>query len=199
MKKSLLVLGLSFSLVSFASSKADLSKSQVKWEGSKVVGGSHWGHVKVKDANLVLGKDGVPSSGKIVVDLKTIDVKDIQGEKAASLKGHLESGDFFEVAKYPEATFVAKKITPVASANKPLGSAEYQVEGDLTIKGKTNKETFKVNVDNTSDKVTKVNGDLVFDRTKYGVMYNSGKLTDTVKDKIIKDEVKLNLDLVFNK
>lgn len=43
---------------------------------------------------------------------------------------HLRSADFFEVEKYPTLTFRSTKI-------KSLGSARYQVEGDLTIHGVT--------------------------------------------------------------
>ena len=48
---------------------------------------------------------------------------------------HLKSPDFFEVEKYPEITFVSKSI-------KKVDDDEYQLVGDLTIKGTTKEITL---------------------------------------------------------
>lgn len=50
--------------------------------------------------------------------------------------GHLKSGDFFDVEKFPEITFVATSYTK--------GSDEDVLEGNLTIKGVTNKVKLEV-------------------------------------------------------
>lgn len=46
------------------------------------------------------------------------------------LTGHLQKDDFFDTANYPEATFSSTEITQVDGNN-------YDITGDLTIKGTT--------------------------------------------------------------
>lgn len=48
---------------------------------------------------------------------------------------HLRSGDFFEVETYPELTFTSTCI-------EQTGDGEYLMEGDLTIKGVTERVSF---------------------------------------------------------
>lgn len=48
---------------------------------------------------------------------------------SAELTAHLKNTDFFEVATFPEATFVSRKV----SGPGP----DYRIDGDLTLKGKT--------------------------------------------------------------
>jgi len=50
---------------------------------------------------------------------------------------HLLSADFFDVAKHPKITFRSKRIVA-------KGDAEYQVTGDLSIRGVTRDVTFAV-------------------------------------------------------
>jgi polyisoprenoid-binding protein YceI len=44
--------------------------------------------------------------------------------------GHLQSADFFDVAKFPQMTFVSKRVTAAAGAN-------YRLIGELTIRDVT--------------------------------------------------------------
>ncbi|MEM7646534.1 MAG: YceI family protein, partial [Pseudomonadota bacterium] len=87
------------------------------------------------------------------------------------------------------------KITKV----EPTRSNLYKVTGNLTLRGKTNPETFDVKIEKKG-KTMVATGTIKFDRTKYGVTYNSegGALKKAVKiakDKIIKDEIQLTLNL----
>lgn len=65
------------------------------------------------------------------VDLSSIDTRD------ANRDNHLRSADFFDAATHPRMTFVSKKIEKV-------GSNEYKLTGDLTIRGVTKEFTFDV-------------------------------------------------------
>jgi polyisoprenoid-binding protein YceI len=53
--------------------------------------------------------------------------------------GHLRSADFFDVDNHPTATFVSTRV-------ESKGGADYNVTGDLTIKGTTRPVTFDVEV-----------------------------------------------------
>lgn len=54
--------------------------------------------------------------------------------------GHLRSADFFEVEKYPAITFNSTKV-------ERSGDDEYQVTGDLAIRGETRPITLAVTLD----------------------------------------------------
>src|SRR5699024_241166 len=51
--------------------------------------------------------------------------------------GHLKSADFFDAENHPNITFVSKNI-------KKASDSEFEVTGDLTIRGTTNEETFTI-------------------------------------------------------
>ena len=51
--------------------------------------------------------------------------------------GHLKTGDFFELEKYPEVLFTAQGL-------KKKSDDEYEIEGDLTIRGVTKKVKLSV-------------------------------------------------------
>lgn len=65
-------------------------------------------------------------------------------------------------------------------------------KGNLTIKEKTNPISFLATSKIEGDNVIFASEDIIFDRTKFDVNYNSGTLVkDLAADKIIKDEVKV--------
>ncbi len=62
-------------------------------------------------------------------DVDSIDTKNEQRD------GHLKSADFFDAANYPKLTFVSTKIDR-------LSDDEYQITGDMTIRGTTKPVTL---------------------------------------------------------
>ncbi len=49
--------------------------------------------------------------------------------------GHLKSGDFFDVEKFPDITFKSTKVVPA-------GKNKYKITGDFTMRGVTKPVTF---------------------------------------------------------
>jgi len=158
----------------------DLAKSEFKWTGKKITGDAHYGLVPLKSGSLVVEKD-VIKGGEFVIDLAALSVGDLTGEYKGKLEGHLKSGDFFNVEKFPTATLKVKSV----KGDK--------VTADLTIKGKTNPVTFDVKKDGTS-----YSGKLVFDRTKFDMIYNSGNFFKDLGDKVINNDVTLEFKVVQN-
>ncbi len=74
-----------------------------------------------------------PASSKVEVhiDASSIDTNDPRRD------GHLQGADFFNVAQYPEITFVSTKV-------EPAGGDRYRVTGDLTLRGITRPVTLEV-------------------------------------------------------
>ncbi len=194
MKLSLILLFLTSFHFAFAKQvTVDTQASQIKWTGEKrFTGDAHTGTVKLKKGTINLDKNNKLVGGTLVIDLTTIDVKDLSGEYKKKLESHLASDDFFNTKAHKEASF---KITKV----EPGRSNIYTVTGNLTIRGNTHPETFEVVVEKNG-KSMKAAGEISFNRIKYDVKFNSeaGFLKKTVsipKDKVIKDEIKLSLDL----
>ncbi len=75
-----------------------------------------------------------PEASKISV---TIDTSSVNSNHAERDK-HLRSGDFLEVDKYPQATFVSKQV--VAGSDKN----HFDLVGDLTLHGVTKSVTIAV-------------------------------------------------------
>lgn len=177
------------------------SDSKLDWEGGKISGDKHSGFINFKEGE-VLVKDGKVVGGKFVLDMNTIESTDIKDdpEMKAMLDGHLkgtaedkEKADhFFNVTQYPTATF---EITSVAEEN-----GKQVVEGNLTIKDKTNPIKFTAQVKVDGDNASLVSDEIIIDRTKWNVNYNSGSvIKDLAADKVIKDEIKVLVSVLAKK
>lgn len=174
---------LTFSANAQTSKKVDATKSSIHWIGKKVTG-QHDGTVNLKDGILMFKGDKL-AGGKFTVDMASISTKDLEGEWAGKLDGHLKSDDFFSTEKHPNANLEFKKI-----AEK--GNGVYTVFADLTIKGITNPVSFDMTVNGNS-----ATSKLIINRTKYDIKYKSGSFFENLGDKTIYDDFELDVNLVF--
>ena len=97
--------------------------------------------------------------------------------------GHITSGDFFEIEKFPTASFVITKV------------AGNQVTGNLTVKGITKSITFPAEIAVKGGKVT-AKANITIDRTDFNIKYGSKKFFDSIGDKAIYDDFALTVSLV---
>ncbi len=163
------------------------SESTIKWNAKKVTG-EHYGQVSLADAKLDYD-NGKITGGSFDMDMTKITVEDITDPNSNKrLTDHLKSDDFFSVEKHNKSTF---KITEAKSTN----GTDYTITGDLTIKGVTNPVTFPAKVTVDGNKITATAG-ITFDRTKYDIKYRSGSFFDGLADKMIYDDVTLDVKLV---
>ena len=185
-----LVLGLStlFAAAEFvAPATVSKTESQIRWEASKVTG-THWGYVPLKNATLDYS-GGKIKGGSFDMDMVNLTVEDLTDAKSkGNLTGHLKSDDFFSVEKFNTSSF---KITEAKSSN----GTDYTITGNLTIKGITQKVSFPAKVSVAGKKVT-ATGQIKFDRTKFEIKFRSGSYFPDLADKMIYDEVKLDVKLV---
>ncbi|MFD2514381.1 YceI family protein [Pontibacter locisalis] len=166
-------------------------ESKVNWHGTKVAG-EHRGEIELQDGQLLVNNNQL-AGGTVVVDMKTITNSDIEAEEdRTKLEGHLKSDDFFGVEKYPTATFEITNATPVANAG--AGQPNYNVEGNLTIKEKTEKVSFPATVQMKGNMV-KASADVTVDRSKFDVRYGSNSFFDNLGDKAISDEFTISFDV----
>ncbi len=185
-----LILGLSTFFAAadlIAPATVNKTESQVRWEASKVTG-THWGYVPLKNATLDYS-GGKIKGGSFDMDMVNLTVEDLTDAKSkGNLTGHLKSDDFFSVEKFNTSSF---KITEAKSSN----GTDYTITGNLTIKGITQKISFPAKVAVVGIKVT-ATGKITFDRTKFDIKYRSGSYFEDLADKMIYDEVKLDVKLV---
>lgn len=171
----------------FAPATVSKTESQVNWKASKVTG-EHWGYVPIKNASLDVN-GGKITGGSFDMDMVNLTVEDLTDEKSkGNLTNHLKSDDFFSVEKFNTSTF---KITDVKSTS----ATDYTITGDLTIKGITKPVSFPAKVAVAGNKMT-ATGTIKFDRTHYDIKFRSGNFFENLGDRMIYDEVNLDVKLV---
>jgi polyisoprenoid-binding protein YceI len=152
--------------------------SKVLFTGSKVTGRHEGGFNKFTGAiDLVNGK---PEESKVHVDIDTASVF----TDADGLTKHLQTGDFFDVEKFPKAGFGSTSIV----ADTAKGANAYTVTGDLELRGVRKAVTFPATIVVTPSEVT-VNSEFSINRKDFGILY-AGKADD-----LIRDDVVIKLDL----
>jgi polyisoprenoid-binding protein YceI len=109
----------------------------------------------------------------------------------ANRDAHVKGADFFDVEQFPEITFTATSI----EAN----GDEFDVTGDLTIKGVTKPVTIEtefngVAVDPFGNTRAGVSGETTISRKEFGLTWNAVLETGGV---LVSDKVVISLDLAF--
>lgn len=162
------------------------TKSLVKWAGKKIVGGNTEGTILISKGSLSFANKQL-KSGEIIMDTKSI-----SSERASPrLIAHLKNEDFFDVEKFPIASFV---ITSV-KADKTIS----QVSGKMTIKGITKDFSFPAEITYGKDVVVAKAAGVKVDRTLFDVKYRSGSIFSGLGDGAIEDNFVLDITLVAEK
>lgn len=162
----------------------DTDISSIKWIGKKILS-SHEGIINISNGELVMNGNKL-ESGIIEVDMTSILNTDIENEKYRNkLSNHLKNEDFFNVAEYPTS------ILTITNSEQ-INEEKYNFSGDLTIKGITHNIDFYGSVNKEKDLFySHIN--LEFDRTKWNIKYNSGQFFEDLGDKLILDNIELNV------
>ena len=103
--------------------------------------------------------------------------------------GHLKTPDFFDIANYPQITFV--------STNVERDASEWDITGDLTINGVTKSVTIPFEETGSAKDPfgnTRVGfeGDVTIDRTEWNLSFNAALETGGV---LVSEKVKLEFDV----
>jgi polyisoprenoid-binding protein YceI len=128
-------------------------------------------------------------AAKVVVDLDVASVSTHQADRDT----HLKSADFFDVAQYPQITFVSTGVSK-------LGDEEATITGDLTIHGVSKPVTLHVEGSPVEIKDPWGNlrlgftGKTKIKRSDFGLTYNAALETGGV---LIGDDIEITLDVQF--
>ncbi len=167
----------------------DTLNSRIEWKGYKVVKSDqtgHFGTIKFENGEVTV-HNGALESGNFVADmtsLTSVDLKDDE-EQLAKLNGHLKSGDFFEVEKFPTASYQITKVTAAEA-----GDYNTLLDGNLTLKGITKPIQFNANVTVNDGEVTIATEPKDISREQFGVKFQM-----PLANGIIKDEINLQINI----
>lgn len=171
---------------------ADTEKSKIMWSGNKPTG-THTGTISLEGGELMVNEQTI-EAGTFSINMKSITVTDLKaGDGKENLEAHLmgtvegKEGDFFNVNEFPTAIFQITSIT--GDQYKPT------VNGNLTIKGKTNPISFNATVSYPEGAMLLKSETFKIDRTKWGVNYGSKSIFDNLGDKFISDDMELQVEL----
>jgi len=168
-----------------------VDRTELSWIGKEISTKIHTGTLNLSDGTIQIIDENT-INGNITIDMSSINVTDLQGRAKEMLEGHLRSADFFEVENYPNATLNFKS----KSYNKLKNLIDF--EGQLTIKDISNPIFFSATLIESSPYL-KAKSILSFDRSKYNVRFRSGSFFENLGDKLILDDIDINIVLVTEK
>jgi len=171
-------------------------KSVVEWTGRNI-NNRHYGRVAVSGGEIAVA-NGLPVSGRFVIDMNTITNLDLQDEGwRGMLHRHLKSEDFFDVEQYPTATFELSGAAVIAGSTP--GTPNMEIAGSLTIKDTTHPLCFPAMVAPQEDGTLKAQAALDIDRTLWNVCYGSGRLFERLGMHLVNDLISIELFIVAQK
>jgi polyisoprenoid-binding protein YceI len=124
------------------------------------------------------------SSVALTIQVASVDTRQAQRDE------HLRSSDFFELEKYPTITFASTSI-------EHQGGNDFEVTGDLTIKGTTKSVTFPLEFTGSAkDPFGNVRvgfeGGTTLKRSDYGIEFNAALETGGV---LVSDKINLEFEI----
>ena len=155
-------------------------KSSINFVGAKVTR-DHKGQFPNFDGRIE-HVNGQPSKIAFDIDLTTIETD------TPKLTEHLKTADFFDVAKFPKATFESTSIAP-APAGSPAG-VTHEVKGTLNMHGVAKEVTIPVKTETTPEGL-RATSEFTINRHDWGISYRGAA------DDLVRDDVLIRMDLLF--
>jgi len=150
--------------------------SKVEFVAAKVTR-SHQGSFKKFSGTIDLVANHLENS-RVNMD---IDAGSVSTDEP-QLTDHLKTPDFFDVAKFPKATFASTKIEAKA------GAATHLITGNFELHGIKKSISFPATIQLAADSLT-VNAEFSINRKDFGLVY-PGKADDLIRDLVV---IKLSL------
>ncbi|MES2659052.1 MAG: YceI family protein [Verrucomicrobiota bacterium] len=171
----------------------DLAESRIHWIGRNLLN-RHEGLIGLK-AGWLRMEAGRLTGGGFVIDMRSITCLDLKGNALHDvLIRHLMDHDFFDSAKFPEATFAITDAIEVPDATP--GSPDLTILGVLTLKGVSHPLEFTACTGVTAEGKPAAQATLAFDRTLWNVLYGSGKWFRHPGGHLVNDLIELQLRIV---
>jgi polyisoprenoid-binding protein YceI/rhodanese-related sulfurtransferase len=168
----------------------DTERSVVIWTGRNLFN-HHSGTIRVSNGGIEL-REGVPVQGSLQLDMNSLANTDLTDPALnAMLIAHLRDDDFFAVARFPHAEFVLRTADPIA--NVRAGIPNFQLTGELTMRGVTRPLSFPAVIALKSDGAYAAQALISIDRTEWGVLYGSPRFFARLGEHVVNDHIHLHL------
>ena len=189
-RKHMFFVFLSTSILLSEKYNIDVKESKVYWVGRKI-SGEHHGIIYIKNGYMDIIDNSI-AGGEIIIDMESIEVLDMSEKYNQKLGSHLKNSDFFDVDKFPEASFKIKETYDFLMIDN------IAFEGELTINNKSIISFIPamVSIDSTQAEAI---GVVNIDRTLFGITYGSGSFFEDLADRAIDDEFTLKFKIIARK
>lgn len=172
----------------------DTASSIVEWIGTKPTG-KHHGTLKLAGGAIYV-KDSIITGGQFTINMNSLQNKDLVGDTAMQhkLETELKGEMFFDVKKYPAATFEITSVAPFQQAvgdELTLKNATHIIKGNLTLKSVTKNISFPASITISSHALNAV-ANFNIDRTQWGISYRADK---SLQDKLINSQVNISFNI----
>lgn len=168
------------------------SESSMAWQGKRPLLEGYFdnGTVGFASGSAVVAS-GSLSEGSIIIDLTSIAVESTgRGDGQTKLTTDLQSEGWFNVEVYPESRFVFLSY-------EQNDDGTTTVTGELTIKDITNELSFPAVVRMAEGRLIMQASEILVDRTKWGLTFQSGSFFDDLGEKLIDDNFELTFTAQF--
>lgn len=169
-------------------------ESMIEWTGRNA-NGRHTGTVDLAEGVLRIQAGRV--GGEFLIDPATIKNTDLEDASLAQmLIAHLLSDDFLFADKHPQIRFAIEQAEPLQGATP--GAVNCHLRGELTMRGRAEQLAFAATVRPIENGVA-AEAHFDLDRTRWGVIYGSGKHFRHLGMHLVYDMVSIQLRLVCRK
>lgn len=165
----------------------DASHSNIEFAVKHMMLATVKGRFAEANATVMFGSDEFMSAQvNVEIDVASIDTRSEQRD------GHLRSADFFDAEQFPKLTFVSRDVAV-------KGADEYELTGDLTIRGVTREVVLKATFEGEGQDpwggtrmAFSATGRI--DRKDFGLTWNQALETGGI---LVGEDIKLSIEAEF--
>ena len=171
----------------------DLQESRLEWLGRNLLN-KHWGTVALDSGTLTFD-NGRLIGGTITIDLLTMKCTDLADSDVHDvLIDHLHSDDFLDTDNHPKAKLVLESAREIDGSTH--GDLNVEIDARLTLKGQTHPVKIKAAAGTTEQGAPAAQAAFSLDRTRWGILYGSGKFFHRLAGHLVNDLVEFQARIV---
>jgi polyisoprenoid-binding protein YceI len=148
------------------------SNSKIEFIGSSPREANQGSFSKFGGQIQLVGEKPESSRVSVEIEMNSVDTDE------KKLTAHLQSADFFEVNKFPKATFVSTEIKPGGEKG-----ATYTVTGNLEMHGVKKAIAFPATITIKVDAV-EMQSEFAINRKDFGIVY-PGPVNNLIRDQVV--------------
>lgn len=170
----------------------DVETSSIRWTGRNLFN-HHHGSVKLAKGEIEV-QNGALKAASFTLDMNHITCDDLTDSAYnGMLIHHLRDEDFFAVDRFPTAEFICDTAEPLANAT--LGTPNYTLHGQMTLRGVTQPLSFPAVIAAADHDHLTGQAQFEIDRTQFGSQYGSGRLFAFLGKHVVNDHIHLHIKI----